>query len=234
MMFLDSAIDAHLYEQVNASRRDVAGRKRWRASLIGSCLRAQYLTEQGVAGLPIDARTARIFEVGHLTGRMVEGWFKDMGILLGAEVPFADDDLNLGAHADFIVKHEGSIVGLELKSKSSKSFWWAAKKNETVAGHNQLLQAAACALLAERADYHVDYWQVMSISKDDLSIQLDDVTGAHMQEVIERCAQLNAATSHLDLPCDCFEVFGGKGWKWCKFGIDESTCCDPEAMGRVA
>jgi len=238
-------VDAH---------RPVAGGRTWRGSLLGSCLRRQYIQAVEHRPLPlVDARTQRVFQVGHLTGRLIGEAFQALGILLEEELPLSDDELDIGAHVDFLIggpiQAPGSDdrllvtvrerlrarygpelprIGVELKSKNSKSFWWAAKKKETVAGDHQLIQAACYDVLARRHGVPVDRWAVLSVSKDDLTLAEDHVTDWHRAQVVERLTALNKAKVAQDpssLPCSCLTDWGGKGWKYCPYGIDERTCC---------
>lgn len=235
--------------------RPVSGGMTWRASKLGGCMRAHYLSAvDKVPQPPIDARMQRIFQVGHLTGELIERAFRALGILITPENPgdpelsLSDAELNIGANVDFILGgevREGTtpleiavraklidtygpvlpVFGVELKSKSSKSFWWASKKNEPVAGENQLIQAAVYDILAQKKGLGIESWSVLSVSKDDLVMAQTPVEAKHRDMALERLSILNAAKCALDAPCDCFTMFGGKGWKYCPYGVSESECC---------
>lgn len=232
------------------AQREIAGGKTWRASLLGSCLRRQYIElVEHRPYPPPDARTQRIFQVGHLTGNLIAHAFKTAGVLLEEELSLTDDEWDIGAHVDFLIGgpiQQGNddplailvrerlrqkygpvlpVIGVELKSKNSKSFWWAKKKNETVAGENQLIQAACYAELAARKALHVDRWAVLSVSKDDLSFAEDPVTDAHRASARERIHLLNNAHEARDLPCTCLTDWNGKGWMYCPYGVSEKECC---------
>lgn len=231
-------------------QREVAGGMTWRASLLGSCLRRQWL--ELVEKRPkarIDARTQRIFQVGHLTGELVKRAFETAGVLIAEELPLTGEEWNVGAHVDFLIGGpiqqgdsdplavvvrerlrqaygpELPVIGVELKSKNSKSFWWAKKQKTTVAGENQLIQAATYDLLAQKKAVHVDRWAVLTIAKDDLTMAEDAVLPQHREEALRRLQALNQAQSASDLPCDCLTTWNGKGWKYCPYGVDEMTCC---------
>jgi len=232
------------------AQREIAGGRKWRASLLGSCLRRQYieLVEKRPYP-PVDARTQRIFQVGHLTGELIGKALKSAGILLEEELALDDEEWDIGAHVDFLIggpvqNGDGDpfsqairervrqmfsdplpVIGVELKSKSSKSFWWAKKKNEPVAGENQLIQAATYDVLARKKNLHVDRWVVLSVSKDDLSMAEDYVTEEHRRKVMRRLMLLNNATEARDLPCDCLITWNGKGWMYCPYGVSERECC---------
>ena len=233
------------------AQREVAGGKTWRASLLGNCLRRQYieLVEKRPTPPP-DARTQRIFQVGHLTGQLIERAFRKLGVLIAEEYVLTDDEWNIGAHVDFLVggpvlqpdsadplesflfervtAQYGPVlptIGVELKSKNSRAFHYGRKNGGVVAGTNQLIQAAAYDLLARKAGLHVDRWAVLSIAKDDLTMVEDEVLERHRDKALDRIEALNAATGPEDLPCDCFEAFGGKGWKFCPYGVSSSQCC---------
>lgn len=247
--FLDA-----FYEAKANEGRGVAGGMSWRASRLGWCPRAQYLESiLKQPQPPVDARTARIFQVGHLTARLFAEAFSEAGILLAEELPLSDKVLDLGGHVDFVVggpiKNDNSplsralieafgdsslpTVGVELKSKQSKSFWWAKKKGEPVADVGQRMQAAAYSILAERVHYDVDRWVVLSASKDDLTIAETPVLEEDRQRALDRLALLNYAKEQQDpyaLPCVCLTEWGGRMRDYCSYKDDfTDECCQVRA-----
>lgn len=250
MTLITDILDISFTERARASHREVAGGMLWRASTLGNCLRRQYLEAVEKRPLPdVDARTARIFEVGHLTGRLIGDALREAGVLLAEELPLHSRTLNLGGHVDFVVGGKVNppsddadspvrralaayfgdttlpTIGVELKSKSSKSFWWAAKKGEPVAGDNQRVQAAAYAILARRANYPVDSWVVLSVSKDDLALEETPVTQQDVDEAHRRIEALNDSEySRVPPECSCFTDWNGKAYRYCPYWTG-SECC---------
>lgn len=258
--------------------RATAGEARWRASQIGYCPRAQMLKARGAPEYgTIEVPILRRFSVGNIFAEWVKQTFQDLGVLLSVEQPLYDKDLNLGAHCDFLIGSGGVSIyddpseselsdyveklryyagalgqipytGVELKSVHSKSWWYKAKKGGFVAGHHQMLQAAAQGLLWQRLDMapKVDRWVVLTVSKDDLTMQEDVVLPEHFEEALHRVQDLNY---HWDRgtypPCTCFIDMDGDYWKYCRYyegseaskkkGRDskpDGPCCIPHVSGE--
>lgn len=172
-------------------KRNVAGGKTWRASLLGSCPRRQYLdlVLHREPVVPMSDTTRRNFAVGHMVGWYMSGLFHDAGILISEEHSLSDDDLDIGAHVDFIIggripdpdhssneaarlalremfgDDELPVTGIELKTKKPESVYWAEKKNEPMADVGQRMQAGIYDVLAERAGLKIDSWQVLTFNK---------------------------------------------------------------------
>jgi len=248
--------------------RGTAGEARWRASQIGYCPRAQMLRARGTPELgTIETPILRRFAVGNVFAEWVKQTFEDLGILLSVEQPLYDKELNLGAHCDFLIGgpvdyHQDSdyldelrmyardlgpipYTGVELKSVHSKSWWYKAKKGGFVAGHHQMLQAAAQGLLGQRLDIapKVERWVVLTISKDDLTMQEDACLPEHFEEALHRVQDLNYHWERDAYPpCTCFIDMDGDYWKYCRYyeGSEESKkkgkeskpdgpCCIPKS-----
>jgi len=248
--------------------RGTAGEARWRASQIGYCPRAQMLRARGTPELgTIETPILRRFAVGNVFAEWVKQTFEDLGILLSVEQPLYDKELNLGAHCDFLIGgpvdyHQDSdyldelrmyardlgpipYTGVELKSVHSKSWWYKAKKGGFVAGHHQMLQAAAQGLLWQRLDIapKVERWVVLTISKDDLTMQEDACLPEHFEEALHRVQDLNYHWERDTYPpCTCFIDMDGDYWKYCRYyeGSEESKkkgkeskpdgpCCIPRS-----
>lgn len=203
--------------------REIVGNATWRGSKLGSCLRQQYIEfflkqpklEQ------FSATTLRRFEVGHAWSAIFKGWFEDMGLLAHEEMEFFDADLDVGAHADFLLGIEGKLIaGIELKSVNSKAFWYRAKQADTTASPENMMQTALYDILARKQGIEIP-WYVVTVSKDDLQMNQDQVTQAHRDEALARLATLNEAKLlGVPPPCSCMDpngAFNGNGWKWCPY-----------------
>ena len=195
--------------------RPVAGSMTWRASKLGSCLRAQYL--EFYLKRPFleefDALSLRRFEVGHQWGRTFEEWFLEMGFGVRLEQELFDPALDIGGHADFILTGGLDVkLGVELKSVNSKWFWYRAREKETTASPEHMMQAAVYSLLTGNEFP----WIVLTVSKDDLTIEQDVVTDEHRRLARERINILNAVKRPgvLPPPCTCKDDWQ---WKYCPY-----------------
>ena len=203
--------------------RSIVGNATWRASKLGSCLRAQYLEfflEQP-KNKPFTALTLRRFEVGHQWGRQFCKWFEDLGFGVEEEVELYDEELDVGAHGDFILTSErGNKCGVELKSVNSMWFWYRAKEKETTASPEHMMQTACYDLLARKAGLEIP-WIVLSVSKDDLTINQDVVTEEHRDRALQRLTSLNHAVATGVAPdCTCTDPKGnynGNEFKYCGY-----------------
>lgn len=215
---ISSLLDSHLLAKNKAEGdRPVAGGMTWRASKLGSCLRAQYLEFylKQPKIVPMDALSLRRFEIGHSWGRQFAQWFRDLGYRVSEEIELHDSSLDVGGHADFVIsKYDGDKhrpTGVELKSVNSKWFWYRTREKETTASPEHMMQAAVYSLLTANA-YP---WIVLTVSKDDLTMQQDVVTEQHRQLAIDRIDTLNSAVSFNEIPpCTCLD-----GWefKYCSY-----------------
>lgn len=236
--------------------RPVTGNMLWRGSEIGMCLRRQMLrardTERTVG---FDALSLRRFAVGDITGWWLKRVFEDLGILVGDEIGVYDETLRAGGNIDLViggpiqpvVELEGwrldltmnvretlrdvygdvlPLIGVELKTKNSRSFWYAKKNNKPVAGDHQLQQAAFYRLLNECAPtpMPIERWIVASVSKDDMTIAEDGVHRGHVAAVEDRLRILN---EHYDAgtwpPCECVGTWQEN---YCPYAHpDEGVCC---------
>src|SRR5215469_3757363 len=173
MIDLAQAFDTHLLEKNDQeSKRPIAGNATWRASRLGSCMRAQYLEHvlHVEPLIPLDALSLRRFEIGHFWTNQFKRWFEEMGLLLHEEYELHDPSLDIGAHADFIVGNKDWKAGVELKSMQSRYFWYRKKEgSETVASPAHLIQASVYDHLCQQQGINMP-WYVITVSKDDLSI----------------------------------------------------------------
>lgn len=217
-------LDQHLLEKNQAEgNREIVGNATWRASKLGACLKAQYL--EFFLKQPkleeFSALTLRRFEVGHQWGRQFARWFKEMGFEVQEEVELYDEELNVGAHGDFILTSQrGNKVGIELKSMNSMYFWYRARELETVASPEHMMQTATYDILARKQGIEIP-WLVLCVSKDDLTMNQDIVTEAHRERALDRLRVLNQAIKTGKIPtCTCTDPEGnynGNEWKYCGY-----------------
>ena len=242
---VQSLIDEALMAEREAQgTRETAGGARWRASTLGYCLRSQTMQARGyrqVQELPLNI--IRRFSVGYIFSDWLEAKFKGLGILVSVEQPLYHPKLNLGAHCDFIIGGKGlPYTGVELKTAHSRSWWHAKEKGGAVAGHHQLVQAAAQGLLWESLEKRpkVERWIVLTVSKDDLCMAEDVCEDQHFVEAYRRAQILN---QHWEAgtypPCTCMVDMDGLYWKYCRYyeGSEKSkrgkdprpdgACCIP-------
>lgn len=213
---ISAMLDAHLLAKREAEgEREIAGKCTWRASKLGSCLRAQYL--EFFLKRPkfeeFDALTLRKFEVGHQWGRQFEEWFDRMfdAHEVKTEVELSDSSLDIGGHADFIVVNKDGPLGIELKSVNSRWFWYRAREKETTASPEHMMQAAVYSLLT----LNQFPWIVLTVSKDDLTMEQDVVTEEHRRAALDKLELLNGAKLGGDPPqCTCLT---GWEWKYCGY-----------------
>lgn len=207
-------LDKHLLAKRAAEgEREITGGRTWRASKLGYCLRQQYLEfflKQPKIG-DFNAKTLKRFEVGHTWSRQFAQWFREMGYDVTEEMELDSEDLDVGAHVDFILNNE---IGIELKSVNSKTFWYRERNGETTAAAEHMIQAATYSLLMPT----VPTWLVLTVSKDDLTIVQDVVTEGWRIEATRRLLILNnsVATGQL-LPCTCRDDWQ---WQYCGYWAD--------------
>lgn len=78
---------------------------------------------EGDGGKEFDSRIIRIFDNGHATHDRLQGYLKEIGILLEAEVPLVDEDYEIQGHCDGIVEINGMKGVLEIKSINLNGFY---------------------------------------------------------------------------------------------------------------
>lgn len=70
----------------------------------------------------LDPRTLRIFDNGSTVHERIQGYLKDAGLLVQAEVPVKNEQYEIFGHADGIVRLNGVEGVLELKSINAFGF----------------------------------------------------------------------------------------------------------------
>jgi hypothetical protein len=220
-----SFLSAHLEKKrAEQGGRATAGNATWRASLIGSCLRRQYM-ELHLEIPPLrqdDVKSLKRFEVGHAWAGIFERWFEEMGMLRASEIERVDTYLDIGSHEDYMIEVAGMKIGVELKSVQST--WFNYRTKEGGARVEHLLQAATSDVIQRRRGIEIPR-MVLSVSKDDLQIAQDWVTEEHRQEVLDRLAVLNECkAAGVPPPCTCNHTAAAWQWRWCPYynGSDDS------------
>jgi len=211
---ISNLLDAHLLAKRDMEgERKVAGGMTWRASKLGNCLRQQYL-QFHLKRQPLhkdSALSLRRFEVGHQWNHQFAEWFADLGFDVYQEEEFSDSTLDIGGHADFTLINDEVKFGVELKSVNSKWFWYRTKEKETTASPEHMMQAAVYEILTGR-EYP---WVVLTVSKDDLTMQQDVVTEEHCALALERLKILDQAKAiGIPPPCTCKDDWE---WKFCPY-----------------
>jgi hypothetical protein len=228
---ISKLLDDYLVAQDKTEgEREITGSATWRASKLGSCLRAQFL-EFHLKQPKLEefsALTLKKFEVGHSWSRQFSKWFKEMGFEVQEEVELYDEELDVGAHGDYILTSQrGNKVGIELKSVQSRWFWHRTQEEESTATEAHMMQTACYDLLARKKGLEIP-WMVVSVSKDDLTIVQDLVTEDHRDRALTRLIFLNAAkNTNTPPPCTCTDPEGnynGSEWRYCGYyaGSEES------------
>jgi len=133
---------------------------KWSPSSFGGCYRKQYWNRKDEPkSNPIDNRTLRVFEAGHLFEKFVVDLIaKDNQCDLQVEV--GEDDVK--GFADIVRDNE--VV--DVKSQHSRSFWWMKKTKDIKKDkyHNWLQVGYYAKILGK------EFMRLVFVSKDDLCI----------------------------------------------------------------
>ena len=90
------------------------------------CVRANYYQRSNTPREPVDGRVQRIFDNGHGMHERIQGYLRDMGVLLMDEVPLMNEDYEIQGHTDGILavvkKRLDWVRVLELKSINGRGF----------------------------------------------------------------------------------------------------------------
>tara|TARA_R110002020_G_scaffold89067_2_gene217968 strand:- start:3013 stop:3693 length:681 start_codon:yes stop_codon:yes gene_type:complete len=94
------------------------------STLSNKCDRAVWLIYNGqMPETELDPKLNRIFQNGNYLEKRIESWFKNLGILMGSEVPVKHINPEMSGRIDFLIRHEEhGIVPVELKSINSAGF----------------------------------------------------------------------------------------------------------------
>ena len=94
------------------------------STLSNKCDRAVWLIYIGqLLDTEVDPRLNRVFQNGIYLEKRIESWFKDLGILMGREVPVKHKNPEMSGRIDFLIRHkEHAVVPVELKSINAAGF----------------------------------------------------------------------------------------------------------------
>ncbi|SFJ65057.1 CRISPR/Cas system-associated exonuclease Cas4, RecB family [Paenibacillus sp. UNC496MF] len=140
MELLEAMINSYYSEKL---KHDTRPMRKFHPSTIGMCQRRIVFDMLMVPYKPHESQLVRIFENGHSMHHRYEKLFKDMGILVQAEMKLENEDIS--GHTDALVKIQsfmnpfGEYYLIELKSAFSKSFEWMQKNNSPKAEHKAQL-----------------------------------------------------------------------------------------------
>lgn len=108
------------------SKREI---KSWHLSGFGTCLCGRYLARSGAEpDQELDGRVLSVFDIGNKE----EAWImeflkKHPGATIEQQVRIENKDLNISGYADGVVSIADRKIGLEIKSKHSRAFWYMTK-----------------------------------------------------------------------------------------------------------
>lgn len=160
---LVNIIDEYIAEKRAEQNRS---HDKFRVSDAGRCHLMRYWKRQGkpVSDEP-DARTQRVFEVGHVFHVWLQDLLEKKGLLIEKE--FEVEDLHRIGHADAIVKTDIGLVLYDFKTVHSRKFHHKRKEGHDGDLH-YMMQAYTYALMLPFgvADIRIAY-----VSKDDLCIE---------------------------------------------------------------
>ena len=94
------------------------------STLSNPCDRSVWLIYHGyMIETPLEPHVNRIFQHGNSLEERVERWFKNLGILVGREIPVRLDNPVISGRIDFLISHkEKGIIPIELKSINTSGF----------------------------------------------------------------------------------------------------------------
>lgn len=177
---LEAAIDARGVSEWHQESDDDPDKPfSWHASALGGCPRAQILKR---AGLAIDGLTLKSklnFEVGHIVHGLFENGaavYKDIEPdfeLVASEFGARHETLNLAAKCDSLVRWQGDLVLLELKTEHELA---AKRRKEDAAERGAIssarpehaLQATATAMCLEPHFGPIEQARICYVSKNNL------------------------------------------------------------------
>ena len=72
---------------------------------------------------PPDSSLLRIFTMGHAVHNQWESLYEKMEIVVGREVAFEDNDTGITGRADLVIRREGKLDLIDIKSTGTKRFF---------------------------------------------------------------------------------------------------------------
>ena len=134
-------------------------------SSFGACFRKQYWNRLDVTPInPPDARSLRIFAVGHIFHSFIQDKILADNPDIKKEVLIKNKEGDVLGYADLV--NENEVI--DIKSQHSKSFWWMTQKDCDIKKEkfNNWLQVMWYA-----QELGKKYARLVFVSKDDLCIQ---------------------------------------------------------------
>jgi CRISPR/Cas system-associated exonuclease Cas4 (RecB family) len=160
---LANLVDAYITEK---RAEQIRSHEKFRVSDAGRCHLMRYWKRQGkpLTDEP-DARTQRVFEVGHVFHVWLQDLLKEKGLLIEREKEV--EDIHRIGHVDAIIQNEQGLILYDFKTVHSKKFHYKRKEGNNGDIHYHM-QAYTYAMMLPFgvADIRIAY-----ISKDDLCIE---------------------------------------------------------------
>lgn len=172
---IEQMINEHIaQDRAQEERRN----DKFRCSDAGRCQLMRYWKRQGKPSSDdFDERTLRVFEVGHLFHRWIQGILHDKGVLLQAEMEV--EDLHRIGHIDALVRDkDGLLVLYDFKTVNSRKFSYLTTESDL----HYHYQAATYAMMLP---FGVAAVKLAYISKDDLRIVEVPVDVEGLREEVE-------------------------------------------------
>jgi hypothetical protein len=162
-------IDTRRPDQVYASDASAEIRIGDRTEVHGTCLRKQYYRMTGVKQSDVDERSATgPAAIGSIIHDWAAGIFAQAGMLARAECPLWIPEIKLSGRVDAIVKSEGELVGVEVKTVGG----YHGRKGTIDARRNapfypRLYHLTQAIIYAHHfADQGVRRWQLLYIDRE--------------------------------------------------------------------
>lgn len=119
--YITAPLDRYLFEQANKPNDRAVNVNA--PSQAGKCNRANYYMRMQIGGDgSIDPRLQRIFDNGTYTHERLQGYLKDMELLIMDEVPLINEDYNIQGHTDGFIDLTDEVAILEIKSINDNQF----------------------------------------------------------------------------------------------------------------
>lgn len=120
--YITQPLDFYLFQKANEPNDRAVNVNA--PSQAGKCIRANfYMRKQYENDNNTDARLQRIFDNGTYTHERLQGYLKDMELLLMDEVPLINDEYNIQGHTDgYLNLNDSETSILEIKSINDNGF----------------------------------------------------------------------------------------------------------------
>lgn len=159
---------ANVVDEYIAEKRaeQINSHDKFRVSDAGRCHLMRYWKRQGKSATDEpDARTQRVFEVGHIFHKWLQDLLQKKGILVEKEKEV--EDIHRIGHADAIIQNEKGLILYDFKTVHSRKFHYKRKEGNNGDIH-YYMQAYTYATMLP---FGVSDIRIAYISKDDLCIE---------------------------------------------------------------